>query len=81
MCFIVMLVICLFLCFVVKCIQKQMFFYDVDIIWEQVKQGLFDDLQVVVVVVVVFEGFEGIFMGFLVFLGKMLGRSCKFKYV
>lgn len=80
MCFIVTPAICLLPRLVVKCIQKQTFPYDVDIIREQAKQGLFDDPQAVAAAAAASEGLEGTSTGSSASSGKMSGRSRKSKH-
>ncbi|KAK4649473.1 phospholipid transporting ATPase [Podospora bellae-mahoneyi] len=80
MCFIVTPAICLLPRLVVKCIQKQTFPYDVDIIREQAKQGLFDDPQAVATAAAASEGLEGTSTGSSASSGKMSGRSRKSKH-
>ncbi|KAK4198443.1 putative type IV phospholipid-transporting ATPase [Triangularia verruculosa] len=80
MCFIVTPAICLLPRLVIKCIQKQMFPYDVDIIREQAKQGLFEDPQAVAAAAAASEGLEGTSTGSSTSSGKLSGRSRKSKH-
>ncbi|KAK4187296.1 hypothetical protein QBC35DRAFT_235944 [Podospora australis] len=80
MCFIVTPAICLLPRVVVKCIQKQMFPYDVDIIREQAKQGLFDDPNAAAANAAASEGLEGTSTGSSTSSGKLSGRSRKSKH-
>lgn len=81
MCLIVTPAICLLPRVVVKAFQKQMFPYDVDIIREQAKQGLFDDPQAAAAAAAAAnEGLEGTSTGSSTSSGKLSNRSKKSKH-
>jgi phospholipid-translocating ATPase len=83
MCLIVTPMICLLPRIVVKCIQKQRFPYDVDIIREQVKMGQYADADAAAAAatLAVTEGAEGASNKSSSSSGKLSGRSRKPKHM